>query len=265
MERLVKHKLLIALMAVLALAGGGAAYAATQTATNPQQSLLKDVAKRLNVTPAQLRSAIQGALIDRLDAAVKAGRLTQAQANAIKQRIKKGGLRLGAFGGGAFRLHRAFRFGPGMAGGFGPPMMFLTPFAGAAKYLGISRSQLLSDLRTKTLAQVAEAQGKSVSGLEQAIVAAQKARLDKLVSAGALTRTQEQQRLSALNKMVSQLVEHARVTAAPAGKLPFFGGPPARRRVLPGGPAANLLPGPPAGGPPAGAGGGAAGAPPPAA
>ncbi len=236
-ERLLKHKLLVGLVAVLVLAGGGAAYAATQTQTNPRQALLNDVAKRLNVSPSRLRSAVQGALLDRLDAAVKAGRISQAQANRIKQRIDQGAL---AFGPGA---HRGFwRRGLGPGGRFGPAGPLFGPFAAASKYLGLSAPKLLSDLRGgKTLAQVAQAQGKSVSGLEQALVSAQTTRLDKAVAQGALTKAQEQRRLSRLSKRIARLVAHARVmvppAGGPAGPPPLFRGP------------ADVPPGPPPGGP----------------
>jgi hypothetical protein len=204
MQRLLKHKLLIGVVAVLALAGAGGAYAATQTQTNPRQALLNDVAKRLNVSPSKLRSALQGALLDRLEAAVKAGRLTQAQANRMKQRIESGALPL--VGGAGFGPGR---FGPGRFGAAGP---LNGPFAAAAKYLGLSPSQLLRDLNGKTLAQVAQAQGKSVSGLEQAIVTDEKARLDKLVAQGFLTQAQEQRRLSRLSSRVARFVEHGRIS-----------------------------------------------------
>ena len=235
MERLLKHKLLAGLVAGLVLAGGGAAVAATQTQSNPRQALLNDVARRLNVSPSRLRSAFQGALLDRLNAAVKAGRITQAQADQIKQRIEQGALGFGGFGRRGF-----WRDGPGPGAQFGPAGPVgprFGPFAAAAKYLGVSRRQLMGDLASgKTLAQVAQVQGKSVSGLEQAILSAQTARLDRLVSQGALTRAQEQRRLSRLSDRVAQLVEHGRMAGPlPPGPPPLFRGP---------------ADGPPPGGPP---------------
>ncbi len=58
----------------------------------------------------------------------------------------------------------------------------------AATYLGISPQTLGSDLRSgKTLAAIAKAKGKSVSGLEQAMLAAAKKQLDSAVKAKRLT------------------------------------------------------------------------------
>lgn len=256
MTRLLKHKFLVGLAAALVLASGGAAYAATQTGANSRQSFLNDVAKRLNVSPSKLRAAVQGAMLDRLQAAVKAGELTQAQANLLKQRIENGGFPFRRLAGGGFWLH-----GPGARAQVVPRaglMPLFGPLAAAAKYIGVSRAQLLSDLRGgKTLAQVAQSHGKSVSGLEQAIVAAQKSRLNHAVTLGYLTKAQEQRALSLLTRGIADLVVHARVMAPPWGKPPhqtpwnhpgippgLFGGGPAGPPA--GGPAGAV---PPAGGP----------------
>jgi hypothetical protein len=79
-----KRKLAIAATAAAAAAFAGGAYAATQTSGTSRQAFLNDVAKRLNVSPTQLQSALQGAFDDQLQAAVTAGKLTQAQADTIK-------------------------------------------------------------------------------------------------------------------------------------------------------------------------------------
>jgi hypothetical protein len=254
MQRLVKHKLLVGVIAVVLAAGAGAAYAATQSSGNPQQALLNDVAKRLNVSPAQLRSAIQGALLDRLAAAVKAGELTQAQANQIKQRIEQGGpLPFGPLGPGMWLV------APGLWGhahGFGqsiaPPGLLGPrhgPLGAAANYLGLSVNQLLNKLQGgKTLAEIAQAQSKSVSGLEQVLVADAKARLDRMVSAGWLTKAQAQQRLSRLSGRINQIVQHGRI------EVPRFRAMPGGSIVSPGAVPAPPAPGPgPFGSPPPGA------------
>ena len=76
-----------------ALAGGGLGSATTR------QAFLNDAAKRLDVTPAELKAALEGAYDARLDAAVAAGKITKEQgAEAMKQRSAQSGLPL--FGGG---------------------------------------------------------------------------------------------------------------------------------------------------------------------
>jgi hypothetical protein len=242
---MLKRRLVIALAVLAAAALAGGAYASTRgSSTNARQAFLNDAAKRLHVTPAQLKSALTGALHDRLNAAVKAGKLTQAQANAIEQRVKaNGGV---PFFGGSF-LHRhlapwGFEAKRGAVGG---------AIAAAAKYLGLNPRQLRSQLRAgKSLAQIAKAKGKTTAGLENAITAAVTARLDKAVAANRITRAQEKKLLSRLSSRLDALVNAKPGTAhggAGWGPPPGApGGPP------PGGPWGGPG-GPPSGGPPPGA------------
>jgi hypothetical protein len=186
-----KNKVALTGAALAAAAFAGGAYAATQSGPTSRQQFLNDVAHRLNVTPDQLRAALKGALIDRINQAVKDGRLTQAEANAIEQRISQGQLPFGFGGGGPG--------GPGFAHpGFGGPGFGGRPFrdtelGAAAGYLGLTDVQLFDQLRNgKSLAQVAKDRGKTTAGLEQAMTAPFKARLDKAVSASRITKSQEQ-------------------------------------------------------------------------
>jgi len=127
-------------------------------------------------------------------------------------------------------------FGFGIRGGFGPgfggPGFFgggpggphggpggllaadvLTP---AASYLGVSASDLASDLKSgKTLAQEATAKGKTASGLIDAIVAAEKKVLDADNAAGWLTDAQETNVLSNLKDAITDLVNNG--PPVPAG------------------------------------------------
>jgi hypothetical protein len=236
-----KRKLAVGGATLAAAALGGGAYAATQTQTNPRQAYLNDVAKRLGVSPEKLSSALKGAAIDRLEAAVKAGKLTQAQADAIKRRIEQGGI--GPLGPGPFLApgrgfpgHPFLAPPPGAPGhpflrhfgghlAFGGPIA-AGPIAAAAKYLGLTEAQLRNQLMAgKSLAQIAQAQHKSVSGLQSAIQAAVKARLDKAVSAGFLTKAQEQR---ILNKMIPAIINRKI-------EKPGFG-PRFRKGQLPGSP-----------------------------
>ena len=91
---------------------------------------------------------------------------------------------------------------PGRPRRGGPPFI-----EAAAKYLGLERKALCDQLHDgKTLAQVAEAQGKSVDGLKQAIVDDAKSHLDKAVADGRITADQEQQRLDDLNSHLDVIV-----------------------------------------------------------
>src|SRR4051795_7323626 len=87
----------------------------------------------------------------------------------------------------------------------------------AAQYLGIQRAELAKDVRSgQTLAQIAGAHGKSVSGLEAAMVAAVKTKLDTAVTTGRLTSAREQQVLARVQKMVGRLV-NAKLARWPPG------------------------------------------------
>lgn len=226
MQRSLKRKLVIGLAALTAAAFAGGAYAATQNSTpNTRQAFLNDVAKRLHVTPQQLTQALNGATDDQLQAAVKAGRLTQAEANQLSQRLKRSGAAGIPFGFG-FGLGPHFArpgipggpggFGPG-PGGFGPgpggfwpgPGGFGGPFGleEAAGYLGLTIPQLFQQLSSgKSLAQIATSKRKTVSGLEQAMTNAAKTRLDKLVADKVLTAAQEKALLSRLSARLAQVV-----------------------------------------------------------
>jgi hypothetical protein len=194
----------IGVIALAAAAFAGGAIAATNgSKQNGRAAFLNDVAKRLNVTPAQLQAALKAARLDQLDAAVKAGRLTQAQANALKQSIQNGTAAPFSFESGVHRLHDH------------------GPLTSAARYLGLTKAQLRTQLRSgKSLAEIAKAQSKSTSGLKQAIDSAIKARLDKAVADKRITAAQEQKVLSGLSARIADLVSR---TGPPKNEGPRFG------------------------------------------
>jgi hypothetical protein len=116
----------------------------------------------------------------------------------------------GGLGGEAPRPRRGFGFAPFRAGALAP----------LTAYLGLSSSALESDLgKGETLAQIANAQGKSVGGLVTALLAARKRELDQAVSAGRLTAAQEQQIESSEAERVRELVNGAppRALGGPGG------------------------------------------------
>jgi hypothetical protein len=227
-HRSLKRNLVVGLAALAVAAFAGGAYAATQNSgPGTRQAFLNDVAKRLHVTPQQLSAALSGATVDQLQAAVKAGQLTQAQANALAQRLKNGapvpGFPLGPRGPlgplGRVAPYRVAPYGPGRLGV--PPALkpFAVPAPGpgfgrslgalpaAASYLGLTDAQLFGQLSSgKSLAQIATAKGKSVSGLEQAMTTAEKKNLDRLVTAKVFTQAQENKILKRWSANLSQRV-----------------------------------------------------------
>jgi hypothetical protein len=99
-----------------------------------------------------------------------------------------------------------------------------TNMATAAEYLGLTQADLQARLRTgESLADVAKAQGKSVAGLEDAIVAALESRLDANT---ALTADQKAAILAQAKRHVSAMVTMSRGTGMGSGLgSGRFGGP----------------------------------------
>jgi opacity protein-like surface antigen len=213
MER--KRKLIFGLAALLAAAGGGAAIAASDSSrAEDNQAILDDAAKNLGISPSKLSNALKQALGDRIDAAVAAGRLTKDEGDALKQRLNSDDFPL--FG----ELRRGF--GHGFARGLGA----------AADYLGLTETQLRSEIQGgKTLAQVAQAHGKTANGLIDALVTNAQKRLDQAVAAGRLTQSQANELLSGLRDRISNLVNSSGPVGDHLGRpesgFRHFGRPPA--------------------------------------
>ena len=216
LHRSLKRNLVIGLAALALAAFAGGAYAATQSSgPSTRQAFLNDVAKRLHVTPQQLNSALNGAVTDQLQAAVKAGQITQAQANELEQRLKTSGtapllpLAPGLGGPRGFEVPRGGPFGPGRGPGpfgFGAPGLGLGP---AASYLGLTNAKLFQQLQSgKSLAQIATANGKTVAGLEQVMTAPVKKALDAAVAKKAITSAREKQILSRYTSSLSARINN---------------------------------------------------------
>jgi hypothetical protein len=169
------RRTLVAIGAAGALAvGAGAAYAAQSGGDGDGErgpaAALADVAARVGVSEQELRDAFQAEALERLDQAVADGRLTEEQAAEIRERIESGE-------GPGFRAHHGPHHGPG-----GPVALGLETAAG---YLELEPEALLEELRSgRTLADVAEEQGKSVEGLEDVLVAEARERIHEIVTEG---------------------------------------------------------------------------------
>lgn len=216
---------LVAVATVLVLAMGGvAAYAATASQTHATAArgvIVNAITTNLGITANQLRTdlaggqtlaqiatadgksvtgleqAILAATQTRLDQAVAAGNLTTQNEQLILTRVST---RLGTLMNvkhPAAHLLIALRLRAGI--------VHVT-----TQYLSLTRQQLRSELRSgKTLAQVALENGKTASGLEQAISTAVQSRLDQAVAAGKLATQREQTMLSNLQTRLDTLINHS--------------------------------------------------------
>jgi hypothetical protein len=201
----VKRYVLVSAAVLAAGAGGGAAIAASggDERQKTEQSILDDAAKRLNVTPEALRGALGAAEDAQLDQAVKDGKLTQEQADAVKKRRAEDNTVLGGPGiGGPGRGHG----GPGFGGlGFkaGPG----GALDAAASALGLKRVDLLTKLRAGTsIADVAKDQGKSLDDVKKAITDGVTKELDQAVTDKKLTSAQRDKVLKELTDHLDDLV-----------------------------------------------------------
>jgi len=217
--------LTVAIVAFVVALGGAAAVAAVKDDgwSSHQQAVLDDAAGQLGVSPSELEKALRDAEAKQLDEAVKSGLLSQEEADALKKAIQDGdvplfgpplggGHGLRGFGPGGPEFHQ---FAPGGPGGpdfhrFGPGRghHFMDVFDSAAAYLGLTEEQLRDQLNDgKSLADIAKAtDGKSVKGLEDAIVAATRKEFDAAVKAGDLTQDEANALLGRLKDHVDEIV-----------------------------------------------------------
>src|SRR3954469_7058479 len=193
------RRVAIAAAGLAVAAGGGVAIAATTGSTpkEREQAVLDDAAGRLGTTADKLRGALSAAEDAQLDAAVKAGEITQDQADAIKARRAQSGLVLGAEGGHGFGHGFGFRHDAGATD---------AALDAAAKALKLDREDLLTRLRDgNSLADVATDQNVSIDDVRAAARGAAKAELEKAVGAGDLTQAQADEELTEIVDRIEQL------------------------------------------------------------
>lgn len=191
-----------ALVVAISLGAAGAIAASNILSANEDsQAVLDDAANQLGVTPSALEDALKQGLKNRVDEAVKAGRLTEEQGNRLKERIDAGETPL-VFGGFG-------RFGSGHFGGFGHPGHFghFGSLEAAASYLDLTGAELRERLSGgDTLAKIAKAEGKSVDGLVNTLVAAASKKIDDAVADGHLTNERATELKQGLEGRITDLV-----------------------------------------------------------
>jgi hypothetical protein len=194
-----RKALAVVIVATAVVVGAGAAIAASGDSSPSPKSFFDAVAKHLGVSSQKLEDATKAAAIDQVDAALAQGRITKAQADALKARIQSGD-------------YPPF-FGPGFGPGFGHfhrgPPLFGERLSAAADYLGLTQAELRTKLSSgRTLANIAKARGKSVDGLKQAILDDAKAKLDAAVKEGKLTQAEADEIYARMKSHVDDLVDH---------------------------------------------------------
>jgi polyhydroxyalkanoate synthesis regulator phasin len=165
------------------------------------KAVIDDAAAQLGIEPSELSAALKQALENRIDEAVEDGRLTEEQADELKERLEASEYPLLR---GLGVLGRGFHGRPGF-GPFGHVGRFAL-LETAASYLGMRESELRAELRDKTLAEIAKEQGKTATGLVQQLVATQTKRIDDAVADGRITEEQAAELKAELDERMEALV-----------------------------------------------------------
>jgi len=156
--------------------------ASTPAAPNPYcQQYLQDLANRLGVSVSALQQDKLASADDVIAQLVKDGKLTQNQANQLKQRLSSHqactGLGKGLWGRGVM-MQSLKQYLPAVA-------------TQVAQGLHITSTQLMSQLQSgKSLSDIATAQGVSASQLQTIVTNAIQSAVNKAVSDGNLTQQQ---------------------------------------------------------------------------
>lgn len=213
------------LIAVLASGGGGGSPRSATVArltSQPDPTAVAPAAGYLGIAPAKLRAEVRGGKtlgqiaretpgksVAGLLHATVAARRAQLAAELAAGKISPAQEKT--------RLAELNRRTAEQVAGTGVPVGDVPV---ASRYLGVSSVHIRAQLRAgKSLAEVAEASGKSASGLVAAIVSARQARLASEVAAGTLSTAEEQELLDTLERRVTVKVDrrrgHGAATAAP--------------------------------------------------
>ena len=220
MKNLNSKRALVAASALSLVVGAGGAIAASKSSPTHGDGFLARVAGHLGISTQKLEDATKAAAIDQVDADLKAGRITKAQADALRAQIEKGDVPL-LFGG-------PHRFGPHRFGDFGHmPFGAHGHLSAAAEYLGLTAPQLFQKLGNgQSLADVAKAQHKSVDGLKKAIVDGAKKDLEQAVKSGFLTEAQSKDALAELQSRIDDIVNGTFPGPGPRERFHWRQGPP---------------------------------------
>jgi len=189
MKRWMKFSIAIAAVVVLMAGGAFALIASAQTPTPPAGQKPGDVfwttlAAKLNVSQNALKSAVRDAAKAVVAESVKAGKLTQEQADKLDERIDKLPLDKPPF---PVLPQRSATLQQKARSATWKVML-----DSAANTLAMSRGDLLAELRDgMTLGEIAQQKGVAPDKLKAAMLSVPTARIDEAVKNGTLRVTQD--------------------------------------------------------------------------
>ena len=170
--------------------------AAAQQRTQAANDFINRLAQNLGVGADRLRAALQQTALQAVDAAVARGDITAEQAQQARDRINAGDIGFG------------FGHGPGRGGRGGRGLG--ASHEQLAQFLGITAEQLRTELNGQSLAQVAQAHGRTRDQLIQFLVTNAQQEIAAAVQAGRLTQQAADQRLADLRSRIEQKVDQVR-------------------------------------------------------
>lgn len=166
-----------------------------------RDAYLDALADNLGVSRDELDQALKGTALDMVDKAVADGKLTQDEADTIKERINSGD-----FPG----MGPGFGFGHGFEKGFGKGVHVGVKVDDLADFLGIDVATLHQNLQDgQSLAQIAEANGKTRDELKAHMTANAKERLEQAVADGDMTQDEADAKLQNINDMLDSLIDQS--------------------------------------------------------
>lgn len=204
-----------AVILVLAAVALGGAVTSAQGDEGPLQTFLARVAEKLGISEEELTTAMKEARLEMIDEAVAEGRLSEEQADRLRERVEAGAilpLRPPAHHPRPGTCQRAVNFG----------------LEAAAQVLGMEKGQLIQEIRSgKSLAEVAEAQGMTVEEFKEAFLSQIETQLDELVAQGKLSGEQAERILQRVEENIDRIVNgHMRPGGpCPPGHRPGGPGP----------------------------------------
>ncbi len=163
---------------------------------------LGQFASHLGLSTSQVKSAYVSAYDDTIDKMVKDGKLTQAEANQLKQKVSNG-----AANGNLPMFSPGFKgrgFGFGREGWMGLGVNELS------KALGVTQQELITELRSgKSIAQIAKEKNLDLNQVKQTILSDIKSQLNTEVKNNRLTQAQADQIYQSLSARLDTLVNQA--------------------------------------------------------
>ncbi|GBD24246.1 hypothetical protein HRbin29_01921 [bacterium HR29] len=185
-----------ALLAVVIAGGVITVFAQTNgSETDRKEAYLQSLANRLGVDVDTLKQAIKDTNLEQLDQLVQEGVISQETADAIREKIESSD----TVWFGVPRGFGRFGFGPGLCG---------TSLEELATFLGTDVATLRSEIQSgKSLAQIAEAHGKSRDELKTFLTDQVKAKLDEAVANGRITQEEADAKLESFTANLDSIID----------------------------------------------------------